>query len=35
MLFNAIVNASKIDIDIYESSLCAATAEMKKYKQGQ
>ena len=33
MLSNAIVNTGKIDIDIYERSLCAVTAEMKKVKE--
>jgi len=32
-LSNAIVNTGKIDIDIYERSLCAVTAEMKKVKE--
>ena len=33
MLSDAIVNTGKIDIDIYERSLCAVTAEMKKVKE--
>ena len=33
MFPNTIVNAGKIAIDIYERSLCAVTAEMKKVKE--